>query len=429
MKDKAAIVFYYNKPNRNSINALVGAIENEEGIDTIPLYLLYTKEELCGQFGSIAGRAKNVIVCFSFLTTQVFEMKGILDHVRSVSAGNIITIAGGAHPTALPVDVLRMGFDFVVRGEGEGALISILKRIVDERPVKNIPGIFYLDGQGEIASSPAQHYLDLDRYPSIAVKHRLYGPIELTRGCPHACTFCQLPYMEDSTVVRHRSVENVCAHIEQMRRAGIGDFSFISTNTLSYGSEDGRSSSRRSLEQLLEGMRNAAGKDGNIFLGSFPSEVRPELVTPEVCELLSRYVDNKKLVIGAQSGSDRLLEQCRRNHTVTDVYNATENALTAGFEPHLDFLFGIPGETEEDDDRSMKAIEKLVHMGAAIHVNTYIPLPSRPQEASPSSYRNSRLRQFLRTYTGKGILYGQWEKQEATAHRIERYLKKPGCPL
>jgi B12-binding domain/radical SAM domain protein len=428
-KDTYSIVFYYNKPNRNSFNALLGAIENHPVIHKIPIFLFTTKEELLTHIGSIAVNSKAVIACFSFFTTQVFEIEGLVTHIKKMAIDNIITVAGGAHPTGVPVDVLYMGFDLVVSGEGEEILINIIKTIVEEESLEDIPGIWYINECGEVSSNKQRSPIILDRYPSIAERHRLFGPIEITRGCPHSCTFCQIPYMGGNGTVRHRSVGNICVQIESMRKAGLKDFTFVSPNALSYGSEDGKSVAYETLEHLLTEVKKTAGESGNIFLGSFPSEVRPELVTHESCALLSSYVDNKKLVIGAQSGSERLLKCCRRNHTVSDIYTATEAAISAGFEPQLDFLFCVPGETEKDNEHSMKVIGELVQMGATIHAHTYIPLPCTPNADEQLPYINPKVKQFLRSLTGKGSLYGQWETQEAEAHTIDHYLKKKQCPF
>jgi len=63
------------------------------------------------------------------------------------------------------------------------------------------------------------------------------------------------------------------------------------------------------LEELSKKTRNIGGR---IFLGSFPSEVRPEHVTEESIKLLRKYVANKSIIMGAQSGSEEILRRINR---------------------------------------------------------------------------------------------------------------------
>ena len=54
------------------------------------------------------------------------------------------------------------------------------------------------------------------------------------------------------------------------------------------------------------------GPTGRIFFGTFPSELRPEHVSPRALALITRYCDNRVVILGGQSGSDRVLEAMGR---------------------------------------------------------------------------------------------------------------------
>lgn len=87
------------------------------------------------------------------------------------------------------------------------------------------------------------------------------------------------------------------------------------------------------------------------FFGTFPSEVRPEFVTEESVELVRKYCANDSLSLGAQSGSGRILKEIRRGHTVEDSISAVECCLEHEIVPAVDFIFGLPTETEEDQEK------------------------------------------------------------------------------
>jgi B12-binding domain/radical SAM domain protein len=186
---------------------------------------------------------------------------------------------------------------------------------------------------------------------------------------------------------------------------------FISPDAFAYGS-DGRGLALDKVAALLKGTRAILGEKGQIFFGTFPSEVRPDHVTRETIELTRRYATNKRLVIGAQSGSARMLKVIRRGHTVEDIYRAAELAAAYGFSADVDFIFGLPGETEKDAELTLKVIEDLVALGARIHAHTFMPLPQTPFAGEIPVPLSARTEKFLRTLCSRGRAFGQWEKQK-----------------
>ena len=329
---------------------------------------------------------------------------------------------GGPHPTGDPEGTIKMGFDIVVRGEGEETLMEILKKIDENEDYRNVKGIVFVDDKGEYRYTGQRSLINLDKYPPFAVKHNKFGPIEITRGCPFACYFCQTSYIF-GTRVRHRSVENICKYVEIMKSRNLYDIRFITPNAFSYGSLDGKKLNVDALEKLLSNVREIIGSKGRIFLGTFPSEVRPEHVTGETIDLVLRYANNDNLIIGAQSGSQRILDLCHRGHTVEDIYNAVKLTLKSGLKANVDFIFGLPGETEEDVKLTIKVMNDLVKMGARIHAHTFIPLPQTPFAKAAPGKISENLKKIIEGWISRGIVYGDWRKQERIAERIAKYLR------
>ncbi|GAH14902.1 unnamed protein product, partial [marine sediment metagenome] len=137
-------------------------------------------------------------------------------------------------------------------------------------------------------------WIDLDKYPPLPSKHVKYGAIEITRGCPYACYFCQTPYIL-GTIPRHRSIESICDAVRIMKGYKKTDIRFISPNAFSYGSRDGKTLNLPVLEQLLINIREIIEPEGRIYFGTFPSEVRPEHVTEETLGLVLKYAANDNL--------------------------------------------------------------------------------------------------------------------------------------
>jgi B12-binding domain/radical SAM domain protein len=421
MKSDIALVVFYNRPNKYSFNALMGALETDSYFDGLHAYFPINDNELFKSIETAIQNHEITVVCFSFSTPQLWEMTDIMSQLRRSFSSRIFCIAGGPHPTGDTEGTLKLGFDIVVRYEGEETIIDLLKAIDNKDDFRNIKGIAFLDEKGEHHFMGRRNPIDLMRYPPISNKYKKYGPIEITRGCPFVCAFCQTPFLFGSHV-RHRSIEQICESIELMMKRNLKDVRVITPNALSYGSPDGRIVNLKSIEELLQNMRKTVGKEGRIFFGSFPSEVRPEQVTEESLQVLAKYIDNDNLIIGAQSGSERILELCNRGHTVSDAFNAVSLALKAGFKANVDFIFGLPGETLEDLRKTAEFIIKLTKMGAKIHAHTFTPLPQTKFAKAIIRPLGRRTLKIINDLIPRGFIYGDWREQEKFAQRISHYL-------
>lgn len=422
MNKNTALVLYYTKQNKYSFNALVGALETKGFFDDLKIYFIGYENELILKLNNILKEHENVIVGVSFFTTQLWDTYKIIKKLRTKYSGEPFYIAGGPHPTGDPLGTLRMGFDIVVRGEGEETLIELLQKIDNNEDYTNVKGIAFIDAEEEYHFTGQRPPINLDNYPPFAIEHNKFGPIEITRGCPFICYFCQTPHIAGGRV-RHRSVENICKYVQVMKSKNLYDIRFITPNAFSYGSPDGKRLNISTLEELLNNIKEIIKPNGRIFLGSFPSEVRPEHVTEETIDLILKYADNDNLIIGGQSGSQRILDLCHRGHTVEDVYNAVRLTSKAGLKANVDFIFGLPEETEEDINLTIKAMSDLVKMGARIHAHTFIPLPQTPFAKAPAGEINENITKMIKELIPKGIVYGDWNEQKRIGKKIEKYLR------
>jgi len=422
MKRDTALVLYYNKQNKYSFNALVGAIETEDCFDNLKIYFIRRENELISELENIIKRHEKLVVGISFSTTQLWDTYRIIRKLIEKYGNKPIYIAGGPHPTGDPLGTLKMGFDIVVRGEGEETLIELLQKIDNNEDYSTVKGIAFIDDGGEYYYTGRRPPINLDKYPPFAVKHNKFGPIEITRGCPFVCYFCQTPHIFGGRQ-RHRSIESICEYVQIMKSKNLSDIRFITPNAFSYGSSDGKKLNIASLEELLSNIKEIINPNGRIFIGSFPSEVRPEHVTEEAIDLILKYADNDNLIIGAQSGSQRILDLCHRGHSVEDVYNAVKLTLKAGLKANVDFIFGLPGENEKDIKLTIKVMNDLVKMGARIHAHTFMPLPQTPFAKAPAGRINKDIRRMIRELVPRGIVYGDWREQGKIAKKIANYLK------
>ncbi len=422
MKTNIALIFYYNRLNKNSFNSLTGALETEPDFDNLKIYFPETKNELIALPQKIIKDYNKIVIGASFFTTQLWEINEIIKKLRKRYGNKIFCLAGGPHPTGDSQTTLEMGFDLIIRGEGEETLIKLLQKLDENEDYTKIEGIGFINNKGKYSENPNRAFVNLNNYPPFGIRHNKFGPIEISRGCPFCCYFCQTPYLFGNQQ-RHRSIENICKYVQILKEKGIRDIRFIASDAFSYGSPDGKELNLKALEELLKNVKKIVKPKGRIFLGSFPSEVRPEHVTEETINLVSEYTDNDNLIIGAQSGSQRVLDFCHRGHTVQDIYNAVILTIKAGLKANVDFIFGLPGETKEDVELTLKVIQDLIKIKAKIHAHTFMPLPQTPFAKMPAGKIDKSIYLMLKKLAPQKVVYGSWEKQVRLARKIENYFK------
>jgi len=419
-----AIAFICSNYNKYSVSALAGAVESMHETKDTPLYFLSSGdiEALSHEIGVLLKGHDKLLVCFSFATTNIVRVSALLTVLRANLSGPKVTyVAGGPHATGDPGGTLALGFDIVVIGEGEETFPELIGVISSGGSLNGVKGIAYSEN-GSIIKTGRRKLVDLNNFAPFSIKHNKLSPIEISRGCPHACRFCQTSFIFGGKM-RHRSIEEILKHINLSKENGTRDSRFISPNALAYGSDDGKTVNLWAVEALLREASKITGKD-HLFFGSFPSEVRPEAVSKDALELITGLTATKMLVVGAQTGSQRMLDVLHREHSVEDIYNAVGLILEANLEVSVDFIFGLPGETEKDRRLSIKMIEEIAGMGARIHSHTFIPLPGTPLAGCEAGVVDKELAIYLSRLANRGLQFGQWKKQQELAREASTFMGK-----
>jgi B12-binding domain/radical SAM domain protein len=299
------------------------------------------------------------------------------------------TIVGGPHATACPTEVAAYA-DYVVVGEGEYTLPRLLRRIENRTPGP-VPGVATREG-----FCPQDHAVFLPAYPPFS---HYKGYIEISRGCPHGCAYCQTP-MIFGRRMRHRPVDEIARAAAHFR-----DARFVTPNALAYGSDG-----IRPRPEKIEALFRALHKN-DIYFGTFPSEVRPEFITGEVLDLITTYCANRRLQFGAQSGSDRVLAMLRRGHTVADVEGALDLCRDAGLTPVVDFIVGLPCEEDEDERATLRLVHEVTRRGRA-HVHLFTPLPGTPMAGMKARDLLPETQRDLGRLALAGKISGSWNDPE-----------------
>jgi anaerobic magnesium-protoporphyrin IX monomethyl ester cyclase len=151
---------------------------------------------------TIRQHAPDVVAITSSYTTYSLEAIEVAKIAKRVNT-DIITVMGGTHPTLFPHHLLQSPYvDYVIRGEGETPLVSLIHALRSDRR-KNIIGIPGVSSRynGDYSISDIAIERDIDRIPARELlnpaDYRIGGKdytfFLTSRGCPFHCTFCGKP--------------------------------------------------------------------------------------------------------------------------------------------------------------------------------------------------------------------------------------------
>lgn len=287
---------------------------------------------------------------------------------QMAKAHGAITILGGPHLTLMPDEsLMRAEVDFVARGEAEETLVEFADAIGAQHAVPlqmsipNIKGLSYRDPSGKIIHNPprllaqnldaipfpAYQLFKIERYTNLQPltdgldpRARAYT-IVTSRGCPYKCTYCSKPITGNTW--RARSVDNVLAEwrmlVEDFGATEIGVTDDIWNLNLNRAKEICRGLIELGLNRVpwitIHGMK-VNHTDAELF----------QLMKRAGCT---------RVGFGVESGDENIIKSViKKAQTLDQVRAAFRNAKAAGIETMGFFIFGMPGETEETMEKTIR---------------------------------------------------------------------------
>jgi len=263
-------------------------------------------------------------------------------------------ILGGPHPTYFPEIISHPAVDFICRGEGEIALLTLARCLDTGAAVAAIPNL-WTKADGQVRNNPIGHLLqDLDalplpdraiyysRYPMLKNspnKHFITG-----RGCPYSCSFCcnkayNELYRGKGTLVRRLSPRRVIEDITQVASAypleavRFDDEVFLLRPSW--------------LREFLDLYRQ------HVTI-PFTCLIRVDLITPDISHLLS-LAGCYAAYFGIESGDDELRNRVLgKRITREEILNAAALLRRNGISVGSFNMVGIPGESIEQAFATVK---------------------------------------------------------------------------
>lgn len=316
------------------------------------------------------------VVGISALTPQWPDAEKVADIVKAVD-GDILTVTGGPHVTALPEQAAAYpGVDVAVLGEGEKTMLDICQTIVDGSDLRQVAGIVVKNNSSTRATRHRERLTDLDSlsFPAhdLLPKPDMYNPFPAWgksgnfsclisgRGCPYKCAFCDVT-AQQGFKYRLRSAENVVDEMTWLNRDfGVTTFSFRDPSMVC---------NRRRLLEIcrLIGERNL---DIAWTCSGRANEVDPEML------VAMRGAGCRLVQYGIEVGNAEMLKSIKKL-SKERVAQAVRETRQAGVQAHGYFMFGFMEETPETIEETIAFSQELDLDSAGFAV--MVPFPGTPE--------------------------------------------------
>lgn len=278
------------------------------------------------------------IIGIGFTTPQFNGAMEILNKLKILNP-NALFIAGGVHATAKPEDCLKAGFDVVVRGEGEKALLDIVRRYENNEKIERI-----VDGEEihNLDDIPFPDYeeIGITKYKWVSGDGVLFASMMTSRGCPSRCRYCASSAMWNK--VRLNSVEYVKRHIDYLHEVfGIQAIAF---------QDDVFPINKKRLKEVAEYLKSKNMK--------FRCLARANNLDKETVKI---FKDNgcTEVCFGLESGNQQMLDMMDKKMTVDINRQAVLNCKEAGLSVKTFIILGIPGESKESIEDTITLLEEV----------------------------------------------------------------------
>jgi anaerobic magnesium-protoporphyrin IX monomethyl ester cyclase len=291
---------------------------------------------------------------FNFLSKMCLATmrRAACDMIGSARRAGARVIAAGPDVSDAPGPYLRAGADLALIGEGLSTLLELLPRIDAQLSmgndvwVRGLSGAASLSGGKVVTASggrgvaltqnaglAAWDLVDMERYRAVWMKAHGYFSLNMagSRGCSFRCTWCSKPIWGNQYL--QRSPLEVAAEMAHLKRSFNPDHIWFADDIFGFR-----------VDWVTQFAAATRAADGQV---PFNIQTRADLISEGMANAL-RDAGCVEAWIGAESGSQKILDAMNKGTTVAEILTARERLMRVGIRVGFFIQLGYLGEQLED---------------------------------------------------------------------------------
>jgi len=293
------------------------------------------------------------------LYCNLMTKQNVLKMIQFCKEVGARVIVGGPEPPNYAQEYLAFGADAVVIGEGEVTLEELIPALAQHGPhrLHGVFGLVFRDEAGQLVKTPARpqiadlsaqpwpdrEAIDLDRYLSTWKTHHGVSSVSLitARGCPYTCTWCSHSVFGETH--RRRTPQDVADEVAWIAERYQPDQLWYADDVLTIHP-------RWFLQYAGE------LKKRNLKI-PFECISRADRLNDKIVDALAE-MQCDRLWIGAESGSQRILDRMQRKANIEDVQAKTKLLQAKGISVGMFIMLGYEGEEVSDLEATVEHLKK-----------------------------------------------------------------------
>jgi radical SAM superfamily enzyme YgiQ (UPF0313 family) len=301
------------------------------------------------------------LICISSLTSTAPGSYQYADFIRNVYPEKTI-VMGGTHPTFVPDEAL-LHSDFVIRGEGEEALVELIKCLEAGADHRGIANLSWIESGKAVHNPERPKAEDLDVLPipdfTLVPSGRLdIMSIQTQRGCPWDCSFCTVTKLNGHKLRGH-SVERVLDMLEAYKKMPNFSYLFFADDIFNVP-----------VDRTMAIMQGIIDRKLQI---PWAAQMRHEISKQPALMKKMREAGCDRVMVGFESIDETALELYGKKETALDVERAIDAIHGHGIDLHAMFIAGVDSDHPETIKTQFEFAKKKDLATSQCMILTYLP--------------------------------------------------------
>lgn len=327
----------------------------------------------------IRRRKPDIVGIANPFTSQVEHTIRVADIAKEVDA-DILTVAGGPHVSAVPVEFMQeaQNVDIAAIGEGEYAMLEIAQVYAGARKIGDVKGIVYREN-GAVKQTaarpfiknldelpyPAYHLVNMEHYLSSSkIEYRSFKDRAISmitsRGCPFNCNFCAV-HLHMGRTFRAHSADYVVDHIKYVVDKYRVKTIFFEDDNLTFDLKRFEDICDKIIARRIR------------FKWETPNGIRADYLTLELLKKMKKS-GCQSIFFGIESGDQYILDNViDKRLDLKKVVEVAKMCKSVGISTAAFYIIGFPGEKKEHMLRTVELALRLKReydVGMLLHVAT-----------------------------------------------------------